>query len=229
MAEDRWLFFRKLFFSVNCQESERNWRKIPAVALKSANFLQQISLSRAAICLTLVLTAAFLNNAVLNVDYCWSEDPISKEYRLKVAFLFNFARFTNWPDDSEGNSPGPLKFCVLGADPLGAALDNLQSRTVRDRPIKVARFSYDGSANLADLNSCHLLFISSLDKKQFHQIEHTLNGSPVLTITDQDQQGMIDLIIKDNMVRFVIDRNKAEKAKIRISSHLLKLAMEVLE
>ena len=41
------------------------------------------------------------------------------EYRLKAAFLYNFAAFTEWPADVGST----LNLCVYGQDPFGEDLD----------------------------------------------------------------------------------------------------------
>jgi len=62
------------------------------------------------------------------------------EYRVKAAFLFNFARFVEWPEEPAASAPQPLTICVIGEDPFGEALDQLvQGEVVGARRIAVQR------------------------------------------------------------------------------------------
>ncbi len=40
------------------------------------------------------------------------------EYQVKAAFLYNFAKFVEWPAET-GGAPGALTICILGRDPFG--------------------------------------------------------------------------------------------------------------
>lgn len=41
------------------------------------------------------------------------------EYQVKAAFLFNFAKFVEWPADAFPGVDAPLQICLLGQDPFG--------------------------------------------------------------------------------------------------------------
>src|SRR5205814_1156019 len=43
------------------------------------------------------------------------------EYQVKAAFLYNFARFVQWPPQSFKNAHDPIAICVLGPNPFGDA------------------------------------------------------------------------------------------------------------
>jgi hypothetical protein len=45
------------------------------------------------------------------------------EYQIKAAFLFNFAKFVDWPTEGHQSGDGLLTFCTLGEDPFHGALD----------------------------------------------------------------------------------------------------------
>ena len=47
------------------------------------------------------------------------------EYQLKTAFLYNFAKFIEWPADS-----GSLNFCILGEDNFGRDIDSIEGKAV---------------------------------------------------------------------------------------------------
>jgi hypothetical protein len=150
------------------------------------------------------------------------------EYQVKAAFLYNFARFIEWPAELFKEETLPLVVGVLGEDPFGSALDqSLNGKSINGRPLTIKRLKWG-----QNLRECQLLFISASEKKRLAQILDSLKGAGVVTISDLNnfcpQGGMIGFILEENKVRFVINLGVAEQARLRISSKLLKLAKEVL-
>jgi hypothetical protein len=72
------------------------------------------------------------------------------EYRLKAAFLYNFALFTEWPADLGAT----LNLCVYGRDPFGEEIDALQGKPVGARRIVVRRIT-----TIEGLSVCQVVFI----------------------------------------------------------------------
>jgi hypothetical protein len=150
------------------------------------------------------------------------------EYQIKAAFLYNFARFIEWPTESFKGEGEPLVVGVLGDDPFGSILDqSLNGKSINGRQLTIKRLKW--GQNLRD---CQLLFICASEKKRLAQILDSLKGVGVVTISDLNnfcqQGGLIGFILEDNKVRFVINTDVAEQARLRISSKLLSLAKAVL-
>jgi hypothetical protein len=171
------------------------------------------------------LLALVLLNAALGVPI---HPQAPNEYQVKAAFLYNFARFIEWPAELFKEVPPPLVVGVLGEDPFGSTLDqSLNGKSINGRPLTIKRLKW--GQNLRD---CHLLFICSSEKKRLAQILESLKGASVVTVSDLSnfcqQGGMIGFTLEENKVRFVINRDVAEQAQLRISSKLLTLAKAVL-
>jgi YfiR/HmsC-like len=151
-------------------------------------------------------------------------EPLSPtEYQVKAAFIYNFAKFVEWPMESSAKD-SPFVIGILGQDPFGGALDEIVSgKTVRDKKITVKRFS-----SIDDAMNSRILFISKSEKESMGQIIKRLDGASVLTISDigqfAEQGGMIELVIDHNRVRFAINVAATEQAGLKPSSQLLKLA-----
>jgi len=148
----------------------------------------------------------------------------SSEYQVKAAFLYNFARFVDWPAEAFAGSSGKLVIGVIGDDPFGGALDQaINGKMINGRPLVVLRLRWG-----QDLRSCHILFISSSEQKRLPQIIQSLRGASVLTVGDMwqfnQQGGIINLILEANKVRFEINSRGADQARLKISSKLLSLA-----
>lgn len=150
------------------------------------------------------------------------------EYQVKALFIYNFAKFVEWPPTSFTGAHDPITVCIAGEDPFGSEFDQaVQNKTVNSRAFQIRRI---GKAE--DPRTCQILFVASLDKKHLHQLWLAANGLPVLTITDYadaDTYGVINFVMEDSKVRFDINMQAAERAHLKISSKLLSLARSVKE
>jgi hypothetical protein len=144
------------------------------------------------------------------------------EYRIKTAFLYNFARFVTWPALPQDE----LRLCVLGSPQLDRHTGTLQHKTVHERRLRVLQ---PGDAVM--LEECQILFIGTGYNARLHEILSALGDRPVLTVSDiagfTAAGGMIGLLVVDNKVRFEINTAAAGRAGISISSKLLTLATAI--
>jgi hypothetical protein len=139
---------------------------------------------------------------------------------LTAAFLYNFAKFAEWPD---GAPAGAMTLCVLGDTAVADALDaTVQGRTIDGREIAVVRVKPDR------LRTCHLLYVSGVDLRRSQQIIEELKTAPVMTVSDRDRfaesGGIAGLFVEAGKMRFAINLDAALRARLRISSRLLNLA-----
>ena len=151
----------------------------------------------------------------------------SGEYQIKAAFLYNFAKFIEWPAEAFTESCAPLIVGVIGNDPFGSALDQTMSgKTINGRPLIIKRLKWG-----QNLRTCQILFISSSERKRLAQLFESLKGATVLTVSETEQfcqqGGIINFLIEDNKVRFEINATAATGAQLKISSKLLALAKTV--
>lgn len=150
-----------------------------------------------------------------------SQAPPS-EYQLKAAFLLNFARYAEWP----ALPPGALRICLLGRDPFGAALGALEHRQVQGREIKVVLL---GSVSQA--TTCQVLFISDSEERRSATLLRSLEGFPVLTVSDMegfvDEGGAIGFVLVDDRIRFDINNAVIQREGMKLSAQLLRLARRV--
>lgn len=144
------------------------------------------------------------------------------EYGVKAAFLFNFAKFVEWPADAFVAPDAGLVLCVAGAGAVDAAVQaTVKGKLVNGRPIEVRRVD-DGEAR-----SCHLLFIADGRDRAAQLVEGARAGA-VLTVGETpgftQLGGVINFTTEDSKVRFEINEDAARKARLKISSKLLSLA-----
>jgi len=159
----------------------------------------------------------------------WAQSDSPSEYQVKAAFLYNFAKFVEWPADAFPDSTSPFVFGIVGDDPFEGELTGMISeKSLNGRRVVVRRFRRG-----EDLRQCHVLFISSSEKKFLTLILESVRGSSVLTVADTDgfarQGGIIGLVLEENRVRLEINPQAAEHSHLKISSKLLALARIVGE
>jgi len=155
-----------------------------------------------------------------------AESRLPGEYQVKAAFVFAVTKFVDWPGTPTGTST-PLRIAVLGSDPFGQHLDDLQGKTVRGRPVVIRRLN-----RVEDAGTTDVLYISPSEKANLQQILKQLRGRPVLTVSDFPGfcrlGGMVNLVMQQNRVAFEVNNGAAQRSRIRISSKLLKLAKIVI-
>jgi hypothetical protein len=148
----------------------------------------------------------------------------SAEYELKAAFLLNFAKFVDWPPRAFGGPDGPLRVCVLGADPFGPVLD----RTLRDERIGGLRLSAARVASTGEAQGCHVLYVSVSEELRYGAILQQLDLRRVLTVGDSpgflQHGGHIRFYLESNYVRFAVNPDAVARAEFQVSSKLLRVA-----
>jgi hypothetical protein len=146
------------------------------------------------------------------------------EYQVKAAYLFNFLKFVEWPDDAFSDSLAPFVIGIAGDDPFGESLPQvIVGKTIQGRDLVIRK--YHAGENM---RGCHILFINVSEKKRLPQLLAGLKGSSVLVVSDMvgflNEGGMIQFLSEDNRIRFAINVDATGRANLKISSKLLSLA-----
>ena len=153
-----------------------------------------------------------------------AQTPAVDEYPVKAAFLFNFAKFVEWPQDAFKAPDEAVTICVLGTNPFGGALEE----TVRGKLIGAHPFSIREVTNAQQASKCHIVFVTASERKRCRSFLDELKGRSILTVGEAEDftanGGIINFKLKDARVRIEIDAAAAERARLRISSKLLSLA-----
>jgi hypothetical protein len=146
------------------------------------------------------------------------------EPSLKAAFIFNFAKFTEWPADAMPIGE-PLVLCVLGDAAIGEALERaVKSRTLSGHRMDVLQATSIGTPQ----DGCHILYLSGMTVTQAAKLVAALRDAPVLTISDAEGftqiGGIAQFFFQHGKLRFTVHVESAKRARLRISSRLLALA-----
>ena len=155
-----------------------------------------------------------------------AQETSPSEYQLKAAFLYNFAKFVEWPTNVFALEDSPIVVGVMGQNPFGEDLDNtIRNKTINKHPIEIK-----ATDSISDAKKCQILFISTSERDRLADILSGLRGASVLTVGEADTQdfiksgGMINFVLVNNKIRFQINNEAAKSAGLKISSKLLSLA-----
>jgi len=153
-----------------------------------------------------------------------AQDAQPSEYQVKSAFIFNFAKFVEWPPKAFAEPSAPLCIGVLGENPFGRELEQfLRGKTLNSRPLTTVQFR-----TVREAKACHVLFVSASESKRLPEILRELGGTSVLTISETanfiESGGMINFFREGNKFRFQINDQAARDAGLKIASKLLELS-----
>lgn len=145
------------------------------------------------------------------------------EYKIKAGFIYNFAKFTKWPDESDD-----LKICIYGKDPFGNTIDSLDGKQSSDRVIKIFR-----TKNIDEIKTCHIAFLNIIppERHLFERALQKIKGTHVLTVADAANVTefgvIIGMRINNDKIAFDVNHTVAQASNLEISAKLLRLASEV--
>lgn len=148
-------------------------------------------------------------------------DPVP-EYRLKSAFIYNFATFIDWPDDIGKK----LTLCVAVPPDAVPYFTQLEGKPVGSMTLAVRSLAQDDSAE-----GCRILFVAEPDGESFDDWLSEVGDEGVLTIAESEdwlKKGVVmNLVLEDQRVTFDVNLEAARGENIAISSRLLRLARKV--
>ncbi len=149
----------------------------------------------------------------------WAES----EAAVKAAFIYNFTKYTEWLPEGKDT----LQLCLLGrTDPLLSAVMELQGKQSQGRRIVVRRIEHE-----AALSDCRVIVVGASEEAHLADILRNAQKQPALTVSEIDRfidaGGMIGLVVNNARVQFEINIGAAERANLKLSAQMLKLAQRV--
>ena len=144
----------------------------------------------------------------------------ASEYDMKAAYLYNFARFTEWPASERAN----FNLCVLGDEELGQALRKYEERRINDQRVVIARLN-----TMTPIRQCNLLFVGAAELPNLAKINAHLGDLPVLTVVDRPAAAPVGIVMALESERLVFDLNLEHAQRSRLKHHpsVLRLARYV--
>lgn len=151
------------------------------------------------------------------------EKRIFNEYQVQAAYLINFIRFTTWPATAFDNDGQDIFMGLLGEDFFGDALDAIDGLYINKRYLHVLRLDRSDTKHC-----CHVLYISSSERRHLKQILAFTKDKPVLTVSDMDnfakEGGIIQIKKVGDKIKLIINNHAAQNAGLKLRANLLKIA-----
>jgi len=146
------------------------------------------------------------------------------EQQIKAGLLYNFLKYTDWPQGSVSDSS--IAVCIFGNDPFEGYLQPMAGRIVNRRQITIRIIH-----TIENAGSCHLLFINADEKSSWPQLLESLKGKSVLTVSDfdgfADSGGMIEFGKKGDHINVNLNMEAVTAARLRVQDRLLRLVTVV--
>lgn len=147
------------------------------------------------------------------------------EYSLKAAFIFNFAKFVEWPE-SAFRLKGEFCIATLGRTPLDRELAALSGKSINGRSIVFRQLNTP-----EETAQCQVLFISRSELAKVERVLDLLKDLPVLTVADREdfcrKGGMLALEKEETRLVFDVNYRETQRAKLKVHSQLLRLARKI--
>lgn len=147
------------------------------------------------------------------------------ESDVKAAYLYQFSKYVEWPE----TSTGPITMCIAGDPAVAGALQKIAGEEAGSGRRVVVRQDPEPS-RVAD---CQVLFAGRSDEPRLEALLKSLDTRPTLTV-GQDQPflrrgGMVAFLVQDRKIRFSVSLAAAQAAHLKISSQLLRHAVQVIQ
>ncbi|HJR70923.1 MAG TPA: YfiR family protein [Gammaproteobacteria bacterium] len=168
---------------------------------------------------------AWLAIAVLATESVTAE--VLSEAQIKAAFLYNFTRFVEWPEEAFAAPHDPLVIGVLGESALTEDLRSIVAgRKINGRAIVVRNVE-----NESDAAATQVLFVSAAGDARLGALHDSLADRAVLTVGESSAfasaGGVISFVEHAGKLRFEINTAAAARARVKVSAELQKLATAV--
>lgn len=168
-----------------------------------------------------ILLTLMLFFSTTSIETAHAEERSPSEWSIKLAFIYNFAKFIQWP---AGIPSSELVIGVMG-QAAGPELSD-QKKEVAGRRVILRHVQ-----RIEQARECHIVFVPAAEKGLLPQVIKTLEGRPVVTVGDFDgflrAGGMINLVPTKGRLNFDINVGATKKAGVTVGYQLLRLAREL--
>ena len=149
---------------------------------------------------------------------------MTDEYQVKAAFLYNFAKFVQWP--ASDDKARPFTMCVFGDDAFVVVLQQIAGgKSVQGRDLVVRTVSAEEEAR-----ACQILFIGEAEARHTRDLLAVATGWAVLTVGETmpflRDGGLVRFYVEGNRLRFQINVEGVQQAGLKVSSQLLGIAKQ---
>jgi hypothetical protein len=175
------------------------------------------------------LCAALCCVAAVGLSADAQNRPI-EESDVKAAYLYNFAKFVEWPPEAFPSPSSPIVIVLLADSQFASAVEQaVAGKTAQGRPLEVRRVQQLSEEAL----QCHILFVSWSERGSIGDLLVLAKAAAVLTVSETEgfaqRGGTVNFVVSNNNVRFEVNNLKARTVGLKLSAKLLRLAASVWE
>ena len=147
-----------------------------------------------------------------------------QEQKIKAGLVYNFIKYSYWPQEAFLKTNEPFQVCLFGGDAFDGALDPLQGRTAQKRSINIKEID-----DLSALHDCHMVYIHEDEADDIGSILKAVQSQYILTISDiknfSKRGGMVELSRSpNNRILLRINSKAINASGLHVGEQLLKLA-----
>jgi hypothetical protein len=155
------------------------------------------------------------------------QDAELPEYVIKAGFLFNFAKYVDWPAEAFDGPKAPIRIGVAGEDPFKDVLE----RTLKDKTVNGRGFAIERYKTPADVKRCHILFVARADRETTASYLDAARQPGVLTVGEEkgfaQAGGVVCVLVEDGKPKLEVNLDAARERQVTINAKLLKVAVLV--
>jgi hypothetical protein len=183
---------------------------------------------------------------LLAASFALAEEEQDRVQEIKTAFIYNFCKFIQWPEDKIEDANQPFVIGVFGDSPIKDTLGNLENKKIKNKKIIVKYFKGLADSELSKskkeaklesilekLSKPHILYISKTEKDYFQKLTYFLAKNNLLVISTHPEflnsGGMINFVMQKNRIHFELNTAAIKRSNLTVSSKIMRLAVKIIE
>lgn len=149
----------------------------------------------------------------------------TRDNDIKAAYLYNFTKFVEWP--ASASPAEDFNLCVVGDPDLARALDTI----IAGESVNGRRLRRISPSTSDQVRACQILYVGLRQPGLGARLLRVVRDRPVLTVGNSDRfaadGGAIRFVRENDKVRFDVSKDALNRAGLRPSSKLLRVARRV--
>jgi len=159
--------------------------------------------------------------------FAHSQTLFGPEYSVKAAFVYNFTKFVEWPEEAYMDANDFIILCIIPDSPNTDVFLSLQDKKVRGKRIIVKKCD-----KIEELQGCNILFLDSTDKAFIQKVLRETRDRNILTIGHMkgfsQDGGIINFFTEEGRLRFEVNLDAAQRADLKLGSQIL-MSAEIIK
>jgi len=155
-------------------------------------------------------------------------ENLNREDAIKAGFLIGFTEFVSW-HSSLDTSNHQIVYATIGEN----SFSEIIRRALRNREGRRYQLSVRTFESVEELEFVEFLLVNNLPDEETAQVIQKCQELGILSVSDREgfakSGGIIEFFRQNNRIKLKMNLSAAKKARIRISSKLIRLAEEVGE